>query len=307
VTLIKVFYSDIFTIPLPVKHRFPIGKYKMLRDRLAAAEFASSLELVVAEAASEAQILLVHEEVYLDKVKSGTLNEKELRRLGLPWSTDLFERARRSVGGTIGACRAALGERLGINLAGGTHHAFPDHGEGFCVFNDAAIAARVVLEEGPVQRILILDADVHQGNGTAAIFQEEPRVFTFSIHGEKNFPFRKVAGDLDIGLPDQTGDGAFMAAFTAGIEPVIDRLQPELVIYLAGADPFKGDRLGRLALSKAGLTARDEFVFACCKNREIPLAVAMAGGYAEPISDSVDIQLNTIAAAVEAYQGEIVT
>ncbi len=276
----------------------------MLRDRLSVAEFASALEFSVAEAASEAQILLVHEEAYLAKVKSGTLDEKELRRLGLPWSTDLFERARRSVGGTIGACRAALGERIGINLAGGTHHAFPDHGEGFCVFNDAAIAARVMLKDGHVKRILILDADVHQGNGTAAVFQGEPRVFTFSIHGEKNFPFRKVAGDMDIGLPDRTEDAAFMAAFTAALEPVVDRLQPELVIYLAGADPFEGDRLGRLALTKAGLTARDKYVFACFKAREVPIAVAMAGGYAEPISDSVDIQLNTIAAVVEAYGGE---
>jgi acetoin utilization deacetylase AcuC-like enzyme len=299
--LIKVFYSDIFTIPLPVKHRFPIGKYQLLRDRLYTAEFAPALDFTVAEAASEAQILLVHQQGYLDKVKYGTLDVKELRRLGLPWSEDLFERARRSVGGTVGACREALLSGISINLAGGTHHAFPDHGEGFCVFNDAAIAARLMLAEEGFQQIIILDADVHQGNGTAAIFQDEPRVFTFSIHGEKNFPFRKVAGDLDIGLPDRSGDAAYMSAFEAGVEQVLGALQPELVIYLAGADPYEGDRLGRLAMSKAGLAARDKFVFDRCRAQDLPVAVAMAGGYAEPISDSVDIQLNTIAAAVESY------
>jgi acetoin utilization deacetylase AcuC-like enzyme len=220
-----------------------------------------------------------------------------MRRIGFPWSPAMVERSRRSSGATIEACRAALAEGVAANLAGGTHHAFAEHGEGYCIFNDSAVAARAMQAEGRVQRVLILDCDVHQGNGTAAILQGDDTIFTFSIHGANNFPFRKQKSDLDIDLPDRTSDDAYLDALEGGVIASLERARPELVIYLAGADPYFDDRLGRLALTKGGLAERDRLVFHYCRRVGLPITITMAGGYARRISDTVDIQFQTLVLA----------
>jgi len=252
----KVFYSDSFIVGLPKGHRFPMPKYALLRQQVLASNIVKPNDLKLSPPATDAQILRVHTPEYLQKIIHGNLTESEIRRLGFPWSSDLVERSRHSVGGTIAACRTALQEGLGINLAGGTHHAHPGHGEGFCVFNDVAIAARSVQDGDGIQRVVILDCDVHQGDGTAVIFRNDPSVYTFSIHGEKNFPFRKQPSDLDIGLPDGCDDHMYLDALVAGLEQALNASQPELAIYIAGADPFEGDRLGRLAITKNVITDR---------------------------------------------------
>jgi len=301
----KAFYSDHFVLPLPEGHRFPMGKYSMLREKVLACQLIPPEYLVIPEAASDEQILRVHSETYLERVKTGTLSEREIRRIGFPWSPEMVERSRRSVGGTIQACRAALGDSISANLAGGTHHAYPDHGEGFCVFNDSAVAARAMQAEGRCRRVVILDCDVHQGNGTAAIFAGDPTVFTFSIHGAKNFPFHKEQSDLDVALDDGTGDEVYLEALHLGARQALDRSNPDLAIYLAGADPFYQDRLGRLDLSKAGLAGRDRVVFDLCRSAGLPVAVVMAGGYAREVEDTVDIHLQTIRLAVQVANGAV--
>lgn len=295
----RIFYCDDFVLPLPPEHRFPMRKYARLRERVLAEHVAPPAWLHVPEPATDADILRCHHADYLHRAKHGLLTEREMRRIGFPWSHELIARSRHSAGGTIGACLAALTVGAAINLAGGTHHACPDHGEGFCVFNDAAIAARKMQAEERVQRVIVIDCDVHQGNGTAAIAQDDPTLFTFSIHGEKNFPFRKVAGDLDIGLPDGTTDADYLSALEAGLQSALDRATPDLAIFIAGADPFEGDRLGKLAVSKAGLATRDRLVFERCFARGIPVAVAMGGGYANNVEDIVDIHLQTVRTVVE--------
>jgi acetoin utilization deacetylase AcuC-like enzyme len=232
------------------------------------------------------------------------LTKKEIRRIGFPWSPELVERSRRSSGGSIAACRAALYDGIAVNLAGGTHHAFSDHGEGFCVFNDVAIAARAVQAENLAHQITIIDCDVHQGNGTAAILGGDKTMFTFSIHGARNFPFRKVPGDLDIELDDGADDTIYLDALREGMEIALNHHHPDLVIYLAGADPYLGDRLGRLGVSKAGLARRDEMVFVACGVMGAPVAVVTAGGYADPISHTVDIHFRTVQLAAEALQAQ---
>ena len=301
----KAFYSDHFVLPLPEGHRFPMGKYSMLREKVLACQLIPPEDLVIPEAASDEQILRAHSETYLERVKTGTLSEREIRRIGFPWSLEMVERSRRSVGGTIQACRAALGDSISANLAGGTHPAYPDHGEGFCVFNDSAVAARAMQAEGRCRRVVILDCDVHQGNGTAAIFAGDPTVFTFSIHGAKNFPFHKEQSDLDVALEDGTGDEAYLDALHLGARQAFDRSNPDLAIYLAGADPFYQDRLGRLALSKAGLAGRDRVVFDLCRSAGLPVAVVMAGGYARVVEDTVDVHLQTIRLAVQVANGAV--
>jgi acetoin utilization deacetylase AcuC-like enzyme len=293
----KTYYHDLFTFPLPEGHRFPIDKYVQLRERLVSEGVLSLEDLIVPQAASDEQLGLAHEWEYLEKVKNGQLSEREIRRMGFPWSPQLVERSRRSVGSSIAACRTALVEGLAANLAGGTHHAYPDHGEGFCVFNDVAVAARVIQKEKRAQRIVILDCDVHQGNGTAAIFAGDPTVFTFSIHGAKNFPFHKEVSDLDMALPDGAGDQEYLEALRKGLKISLGRAGGELAIYLAGADPFVGDRLGRLALTKTGLAQRDQMVLNACWSAGLPTAVVMAGGYAKNFIDTVDIHYQTISIA----------
>ena len=295
----KVFYCDQFTYPLPPGHRFPAQKYALLRAQVA--EFLmSSVTLRVPDAASDEQLLRAHDGEYLAKVADGALSEREVRRIGLPWSPELVERSRRSVGGTVEACRAALTDGIAASLSGGTHHAFADHGEGFCIFNDCAVAARTIQTEGRVRRIVIIDCDVHQGNGTAAILTDDPTVFTFSIHGARNFPFHKERSDLDVELADGADDATYLTALTAGMDAALAAARADLAIYLAGADPFVGDALGRLALSKAGLAERDRLVLDRCRRAGLPVAVVMAGGYARQIQDTVDIHLETVRLCIAA-------
>lgn len=289
----KLFYADHFVLPLPPGHRFPMEKYSRLRERLLASGHFAPDDFRVPDAASDTELLRAHDAGYVQRVVRGTLGHDEIRRIGFPWSEAMVERSRRSAGATLAACRAALADSWAANLAGGTHHAFRDRGEGFCVFNDAAVAALAMRAEGRVERVAIVDCDVHQGNGTASILANRADCFTFSIHGARNFPFDKETSDLDVELPDGTGDEAYLAALDDALALVF-RHQPDLVIYLAGADPFEDDRLGRLKLTKAGLAARDERVLTECRRRSLPVAIAMAGGYARQIDDTVAIHAATI-------------
>ncbi|MBV9454842.1 MAG: histone deacetylase [Rubrobacter sp.] len=300
----KVFYSDKFVLPLPEGHRFPMQKYSMLRERVEQGDICKPGELRVPHAATDLEILSAHKPSYLRKVVTGALTMKETRRIGFPWSEMMVERSRRSSGGTLDACRTALEEGLAANLAGGTHHAFAGCGEGFCVLNDSAIAARTLRDEGLVEKVVVLDTDVHQGNGSAAILQEDLSIFTFSVHGAKNYPFRKESSDLDIALQDGADDGVFLEALAKGLEQALDHARASLAIFLAGADPFVGDHLGRLSVSKEGLAERDRLVFGSCRERDIPVAVTMAGGYAREVSDTVDIHFQTIQRAATLLQSE---
>lgn len=295
----KIFYSDPFSFPLPSKHWFPIRKYILLREAVIAAGLVPPDDLIISAPATYEEILQAHDADYLRRVKDGQLTPKEIRRIGLPWSPQLVERARRSAGGTIEACRAALQDGIAVNLAGGTHHAFRDHGQGFCLFNDSVIAARATQAEGRVQRVVILDCDVHQGNGTAAITSTDPTIFTFSIHNRQNFPLHKERSDLDIGLDDGTGDAAYLEALQAGVRRALELADADLAIYLAGADPYEEDLLGRFALSKAGLAQRDRLVFELCRQAGLPMATTIAGGYGRRVQDTVEIHLQTVRIAVE--------
>jgi acetoin utilization deacetylase AcuC-like enzyme len=296
----KCYYADHFVLPLPDGHRFPMRKYARLRERLLSEGVIAPDNLFIPPAATDEDILRCHDADYLERAKTGQLTEAEIRRIGFPWSPAMIERSRRSSGATIAAARVALnGDGIAANLAGGTHHACRDHGEGFCVFNDAAITARAMQSEGLVSRVVVIDCDVHQGNGTADITAGDPTIFTFSIHGEKNFPFRKVAGDLDIGLPDGTTDETYLELVYEGTRRAIMMSNPDLAIYIAGADPFEGDRLGKLKISKHGLAERDKIVFELCGRAGLPIAVAMGGGYARDIEDIVDIHVQTIRLASE--------
>lgn len=306
----KVYYATQFVLQLPAGHRFPMAKYQILRDRLAAE--LPQVELAHALPASDGELALAHTPAYIEAISNGSLEPARQREIGFPWSAAMAERARRSVGATISACRAAFSEGIAANIAGGTHHAYADRGGGFCVFNDAAVAARLMQAEwrrghgSPAAegrprslQVAIIDLDVHQGNGTARIFQGDPSVFTLSLHGAKNFPFRKEDSDLDVALADGCGDVEYLEALEGALEELARRFEPGLVIYLAGADPHEGDRLGRLKLTWDGLEARDRRVFDWAWQRRIPLAFAMAGGYGTRIEDTVQVQINTFTAAVE--------
>lgn len=289
----KAYYIDNFVLPLPDSHRFPMAKYACLRDSV---ERENLAELCVPNGATDTQILRCHDQAYHDKVKLGRLTDKEIRRIGFPWSSYLVERSRRSVGATIDASLSALHDEGGIsvNLAGGTHHACSDHGEGFCVFNDVAIAARDMQARGLIRNVVIIDCDVHQGNGTAQITQNDSSIFTFSIHGEKNFPFRKFTSNIDIGLPNDTSDADYLALVEEGTQRAIYCSNPDLAIYVSGADPFVHDRLGKLAITKAGLARRDKIVIGMLRQADIPVTVVMGGGYADNIEDIVSIHLETV-------------
>ena len=269
-------------------------KYHLLRERLLAERSLAPEDFIIPEPATDAQLLRAHDAEYIEKVKNGDLSAKEQRRIGFPWTPQMVERSRRSVGATIAACRIALTEGVAVNLAGGTHHAFRDHGEGYCVFNDSAVAARVMQDEDRVRRVVILDCDVHQGNGTAAILAGDSTIFTFSVHGAKNFPFHKEKSDLDLELPDGTGDAIYLDAVEEGARRSIAMANADLAIYLAGADPYQADRLGRMAVSMAGLAERDRIIFDLCRENSLPFAVAMAGGYSPNVEDIVAIHTQTI-------------
>ena len=329
----QAFYSDQFVLPLPPGHRFPMGKYRLLRDRVAAG--LPEVRFAPAPPASDGELALVHTPFYIEAISRGTVDPRIVREIGFPWSEAMVERARRSVGATVAAARTAFAQGIAANLAGGTHHASADRGGGFCVFNDAAVAARLMQAEmgrpharhfvsslppegavdclGAARRqsgrrqklplqVAIIDLDVHQGNGTASIFQHDPSVFTLSLHGEKNFPFRKEAGDLDVALPDGCGDDEYLHALDLALDELARRFEPGLVIFLAGADPHEGDRLGRLKLTHDGLEARDRRVFHWAWQRRLPLAMTMAGGYGVAIEDTVQAQFNTWRVAVDYWQ-----
>jgi acetoin utilization deacetylase AcuC-like enzyme len=310
---VKAFYSDTFVLPLPEHHRFPMSKYRLLRERLVDEGILAPDDLHVPDAIGWEDLRLVHDAAYVDAVASGTLAADAQRRIGFPWSPMMVERSRRSVGATLGAARTVVAQGVSpasaglkaratfdvaANLAGGTHHAFRGRGEGYCVFNDVAVAAAVLLRDGEIARAAVVDCDVHQGNGTAAIFRDEPAVFTFSLHGAHNFPFRKEVSDLDVTFEDGAGDDEYLAALDDHLPRVLDAHRPNLVFYLAGADPYEGDRLGRLKLTVDGLRTRDRFVFGACCAREIPVAVVMSGGYAPDVDAIVTIHANTIREAV---------
>ncbi len=269
----------------------------MLRNQLHASGSFRSVDFCEPPAATTAQLTLAHAPDYVHAVEQGTLTPAQIRQIGFPWSQQMVERSKRSSGATIAAAKAALFSGISANLAGGTHHAHYDFGAGFCVFNDAVIAARTLQQDGLVRRVAIVDCDVHQGDGTAAICQGDTSTFTFSIHGAKNFPVRKQESDLDIDCADGMTDEAYLAALSDGLTTTFNASEPDLVIYLAGADPFEDDRLGRLKLTKAGLATRDRLVFAACANANAALAIVMAGGYANNIQDTVDIHVSTLVQA----------
>lgn len=297
----RAFYSDTFVLPLPDGHRFPMRKYSRLREILLEDGILAADDLAVAPAASLDDLRLAHTAEYVDAVVTGSLPADVQRRIGFPWSAGMVERSRRSVGATIAAARLAVSDGVAANLAGGTHHAFADRGEGYCVFNDVAVGSRVLLREGHVGKVVVIDCDVHQGNGTAAIFHDDSSVFTVSLHGARNFPFRKEVSDLDVTFEDGVGDSEYLAALRTHVPRVLDAEQPDLVFYLAGADPYEGDRLGRLKLTIDGLRERDRFVFDCCHERRVPVSIAMAGGYAADVEDIARIHSNTIREAVALH------
>ncbi len=269
-------------------------KYSRLREALLASGDFSPADFHLPHAATDEELARAHDLSYIHAVSHGQLEKTAEKQIGFPWSAGMVERSRRSAGATIGACRAALEDGVAANLAGGTHHAFRDRGEGFCVFNDAAVAAHAMQAECRVERVLIVDCDVHQGNGTASILRGDDSIFTFSIHGARNYPFDKEESDLDIELPDGCSDDAYLLQLAHGLDTAFDLARPDLVIYLAGADPYHDDRLGRLSLSFDGLAERDRDVFARCREHGTPAAIAMAGGYARNIDDTVRIHATTI-------------
>ena len=295
----KIFYTDIFKIPLPAKHSFPKNKYPLLRKRISEQLSNPAVELRIPDPATDEEILRVHDAEYFRRFANGELTDKEIRRIGLPWSPQIVQRARYSIGGTIAACRVSMDEGVAINLGGGTHHAFSDHGQGYCWLNDTVIASRAMQAENLAEKILLIDCDVHQGNGTAAILKDDPSIFTFSIHGKKNFPYHKEASDLDIELDDQTDDAAYLNALEKGLDESIPKSDADLAIYLAGADPFLKDRFGRLSLTKNRLAQRDHLVFQHCHRAGLPVAVTLAGGYAPQVQDTVDINFQTILTALK--------
>lgn len=293
----KAFYTDHFVLPLPQGHRFPMEKYSRLRDLVGS---QAGIELVEAPSATDTQILYAHDPGYLIKVIEGTLSTQEQREIGFPWSSQMVERSRRSAGATVAAAKTALQEGIAANLAGGTHHAYRDTGSGFCVFNDSAIAARTLQKEvNPFLKVAVIDLDVHQGNGTAAILQNDNSIFTLSIHGENNFPFKKEQSDLDVGLADGCNDAVYLRSLSTALDQLDSRFKADCLIFLAGADPHEGDRLGRLDISKNGMRLRDEMVFRYALDRQLPIAFSMAGGYGKEIESTVDIHFQTIKTALQ--------
>ena len=306
-----LYHTDTFALPLPDGHRFPMAKYTRLRERVAAwlsDALPPGVSLRLPPAATDEQLRRAHTADYLRRMTTGELTREEVNRLGFPWSEALVERSRRSVGATIAACTDALsglasGRPFAANLAGGTHHAFADRGEGFCLFNDAVVAVRDLRARGLLDRVAIVDCDVHQGNGTAKLCEDDPQTFTLSLHGARNYPGKKETSDLDVPLPDRTGDEAYLAALSEALETLGERFDPQLIIYVAGADPFVEDRLGRLSLTIEGLAERDRVVYRWAKRRSLPVAAVMAGGYAPNVEAIAEIHFQTVRIGVETLCG----
>jgi acetoin utilization deacetylase AcuC-like enzyme len=303
---VQVFYTPRYYADIGQGHIFPIRKFELVRDKLVADGTLHSEEIVEPDPAPLEDVLLVHTKDYVSRLCSGDLTQKEVRRLGLPWSESLVRRSFYAVGGTLAAAAASLIEGYSSNLAGGTHHSFSDRGEGFCVLNDVAIAIRAMRARKLIQRAAIVDCDVHQGNGTATIFAGDANTFTFSMHGANNYPLFKARSTLDVELPDGTSDAEYMETL-AGYLPYVFQTDPEIVFYLAGADPYRGDKLGRLALSIDGLRERDAYVLRECYEREIPVVTVMSGGYGKHINDTIEIHCNTIRMVKQIFEHRVAT
>ncbi len=297
----RVSYTPRYYADIGEGHVFPIRKFELVRDRLLREGTLRPADIVEPQAASLTDVMLVHTEDYVTRLRAGTLTPRELRRLGLPWSKALVRRSFLAAGGTLNAARWSLQDGIGSNLAGGTHHAFPDRGEGFCVLNDVAIAIRALRRDRLIERAAIVDCDVHQGNGTATIFAEDETVFTFSMHGAKNYPLFKARSTLDVELADGTTDAVYLETLSLHL-PGVFAHAPDIIFYLGGADPYAGDRLGRLSLSLAGLYERDALVLEQCREKNVPVVTVMSGGYAENIEDTVEIHCNTIRAARNVFE-----
>lgn len=296
----RAFYCHHFVLPLPPEHRFPMDKYRRLFERVRA---MPDIRLVEPEPTSTEDLLRAHCSDYVVRMQEGRATQAELRRIGFPWSAQMVERSRRSSGGTIGALKCALeGEGVAVNLAGGTHHAGFDRGGGYCVFNDSVVAARHVQAHGLADRLLVVDLDVHQGDGTAALCANDASIYTFSMHAARNYPAVKPPSDLDVALADGTGDEEYLDLLDHHLPRAIATARPDALIYLAGADPFEGDRLGHLRLSKAGLRERDRRVLDACRRLGLPLSISMAGGYAPDINDIVDIHASTVESALAHWR-----
>ena len=301
-----VFYTPRYYADIGAGHVFPIRKFELVRNKLLAEGTLQPDELIEPDPASVEDVLLVHTDDYVSRLCNGSLTAKEIRRLGLPWSESLVRRSFYAVGGTLAATRASLAEGYSSNLAGGTHHSFPDRGEGFCVLNDVAIAVRAMRARNLIRRAAIVDCDVHQGNGTATIFSGDTDTFTFSIHGTNNYPLFKAQSSLDVELSDGAGDKEYLECLAHHL-PTVFAHDPDIVFYLAGADPYAGDKLGRLALSIDGLRTRDEFVLRECYEREAPVVTVMSGGYGKDINDTIEIHCNTIRIVKEVFETPVAT
>ncbi|HRW75966.1 MAG: histone deacetylase [Lewinellaceae bacterium] len=299
--MLHVAWSPIYRYSLPEGHRFPMSKYELLPEQLLYEGTLREENFFQPEAMPVDQILLTHTPEYWQKLRDQQLTTKEIRKIGFPMTPELVTRGRHIAMGTLTCARLAMRHGVAMNTAGGTHHAFADHGEGFCVFNDFALAANVLLRENEVRQILVIDLDVHQGNGTARIFSNDPRVFTFSMHGERNYPVRKESSDLDVGLPDGITDKPYLALLEDHLQRLMDRVQPDLVFYLAGVDVLATDKLGRLGLTREGCRMRDRMVFSICQKNQVPVAVSMGGGYSERLADIIEAHANTFRLAQELY------
>lgn len=299
--MFRVFHADQHAVPLPEGHRFPMQKYRVLRERLVSTGVLRPEQLCPAPLAEAAAILAVHGAEYVQAFLTGSLERERERRIGFPWSEALVRRTLASTGGTLAAARAALEDGFAGALAGGTHHAHRDFGSGYCVFNDIAVAAVALLEGGHARRVLVVDLDVHQGDGTAAIFAGDPRVFTLSVHGARNFPARKACSDLDVALPDETGDAVYLDALDGALQEAVERSRPDFIFYQAGVDALGVDRLGRLALTLDGMGLRDERVFELASRLGVPLVTTLGGGYADPIEPTIEAHVQTYRAARAQY------
>jgi acetoin utilization deacetylase AcuC-like enzyme len=299
--VIRVFHCDAYALPLPPGHRFPTPKYRLLRERLLGEGTLRGEDFAPSGLIELDALRLVHDAAYVEAVVSGGLPPAEVRRLGFPWSEELVRRSRASVAGTVAAARHALRSGIAGNLAGGTHHAFADHGEGYCVFNDHAVAVRLLQLEGHIERAVIVDLDVHQGNGTAAIFAADDSVFTFSMHGARNYPFRKQRSSLDVELPDGCEDAEYLALLARHLPAVLDAARADILFYQGGVDPLAGDALGRLRLTHQGLRARDRLVLAAARDRDLPVILTLGGGYSRPIEASVEAHCGTYREATALF------
>ncbi len=298
--MLKVFYTDKYRVPLTEGHRFPISKYRLTREYLLENNILEESQLFEPDIATKEEILLCHSEDYYESFRKGSIDEKAIRKLGLPWSYDLFLRSLASVGGSLSSAKAALKNGVAGSLSGGTHHAFREHGEGYCVFNDFAIVSTYLQINNLVDKIAIIDLDVHQGNGTSSILKNNKNVFILDMHGEKNYPYEKIPSTLNVSLPDNTNDEQYLSILENKIALVFD-FEPDIVLYLAGVDPLKEDALGRLALTKDGLRERDYMILNECKKRNIPVSIALGGGYAKPIELTVECYAQTYEVVKEVF------